>query len=496
MLALLLVVACRSTPHVPPEAQPPDPPAPDAFAPPSGPGGPARTFAPGELLAPCGFVLGGPGDAEHHNLAVMHDGYLVHPWAPEDGGGGISFLSFDDPCAPEVVGQAWSDRMRETHTLAFGEANGREYLAVDSLDPDDPEVGGVGIWDVTDRTAPVWVSEVATPNFRYPDSYLRVTFSSFWQGPVLYVAAAFNGIHVIDVSDPTAPALVNTVSFDFPHLVGAVHVIGNVALATSAGTSRVEVLNVSDPWAPRPIPGGSLDVRDGAGNVDNYYFASIGGRYGLFARKDRGGGPIVYDLSDPGALAHVGDAFTDDGDGGYVYRQGDRLFQGDSNFGLIYDFSEPADPREIARIFVEGDVDTMSPIGNVVIVSVDEGGLPGQASSVLPFREAPDDVGPTLELHDPPDGAALVPVTGRIGASFDEWIERASVFEGSFRVTDGDGWPIAGTFNVQEGLVNFTPDEPLPADAEIRVVVPAGGVTDVSGNAVAEEVSWRFTTAP
>ncbi|MEQ1572365.1 MAG: Ig-like domain-containing protein, partial [Myxococcota bacterium] len=446
----------------------------------------------------CGYVLGGPGDAEHHNLAVMYDGYLVHPWSPESGGGGLSFLTFDDPCAPEVVGQVAAPAMRETHTLAFGEADGREYLAVDALNPADPTgaSGGVGWFDVTDRSAPVWVSELDTPNFHYPDSYLRVTFSSSWQGPVLYVAAAFNGVHVVDVSDPLAPALVTTVTFDPPHLVGAVHVVGNLAIAASAGTPRVVMLDVSDPWDPEPIPGGDFLTVNAAGQLDNYYFSSLGGRYGLFARNDRGGGPIVYDLHDPRAPTWLGEWHTDDSDGAYVYRQGDHLFQGDSNFGVVYDFSDPSAPTEIARVDAAGDLDTMSPIGNVVIVSVDEGAVPGQASTVFPWAAAPDADPPAVELVDPPDGARAIAPTGRIGAAFDEWVERASVFEGSFRVTDAAGWPVAGRFNVQESLVNFTPDEPLPADSTIHVVIPAGGITDISGNPTAQEVSWSFSTSP
>ncbi|MEQ1506622.1 MAG: Ig-like domain-containing protein, partial [Myxococcota bacterium] len=473
---------------------------PDGFEPPSGPGGPSRTFDPAELSTPCGYVLGGPGDAEHHNLSVVHDGYLVHPWAPEWGGGGISFLAFDDPCAPVVVGQGWSDRMRETHTLAFGSAGDREYLAVDALDPDEPAVGGVGIWDVTDRTAPTWVAEVDTPNFYYPDSYLRVTFSSFWQGNTLYVSAAFNGIHVIDVSDPTNPVLVNTVTFSPPHLVGAFTVIGDLGIATSAGTSHVVLLDTSDPWNPVALPGGQFDTQsfaaDAAGDAELYYFASIGGRYGLFARKDRGGGPIVYDLADPSHPTFVSEVFTEGGDGGYVYRQGTHLFQGDSNFGSVYDFTDPAAPVELVRVDVQGDLDTISPIGNVMIVSVDEDAVPGQASSVIPWQEAPDTDPPAVEWFRPADDARVVPVTARIGASFDEWIESASVFEGSFRVTDADGWPIAGTFDVQENIVNFTPTEPLPSDAAVRVTVPAGGITDLSGNPTAAEASWTFTTSP
>lgn len=426
---------------------------------------------------------------------MIHDGWVVHPWAPEDGGGGISFLDATDPCAPVVHGQGWADGMRESHTLAFGEADGREYLAVDYLSPDAPDVGGVGFWDITDRSAPVWVSELATPGFYYPDSYLRVTFSNFWQGPVVYVAAAFNGIHLVDASDPTRPALIGTYDFDPPHLVGRIDVIGTRLFATSAGTQRVIELDVSDPWDPQPIAGGVFDTLNAEGTVDGYYFASIAGRYGLFARGERAGGPIVYDLTTPGAPVWVGEAVTEGGDGGYVYRQGDRVFQGDSNFGGMFDLSDPAAPVEVQRITVQGDLDTMSPLGNVVVVSVDSAAVPGRASTVFPVDPEPDADPPALELVDPPDGATRVATTARIGASFDEWVERASVHPGSFRVADGrTGEPVAGTFNVQEAIVNFTPDAPLRPDTPYVVSVPAGGVTDVSGNPVQATVTWVFST--
>ena len=192
----------------------------------------------------------------------------------------------------------------------------------------------------------------------------------------------------------------------------------------------------------------------------------------------------------------MGEAWTPEGDGGYVYRQGDVLFQGDSNFGAIWDFRDPAQPVELARYTVPGDMDTLSPIGNVVVVSVDEGGLPGQASGVFPWQQAPDDDPPAIELVNPLPDETGVAATGRIGVSFDERVERATVFEGSFRVTDEEGWPIEGSFNVQENIVNFTPSEPLPPDTLIRVEIPAGGIADISGNAIAEARTWQFRTAP
>ncbi len=496
-LALIgLVVACKPAP-VDTAAAGYAFPEPDAWGITEGPGGPARTFTSEELFQACGYVLGGPGDHEHHNLLVMYDGYLVHPWAPEDGGGGISFFDATDPCEPQLVGQTWDDRMRETHTLAFGQADDREYLAVDYLDPDDGTVGGVGFWDITDRSAPVWVSQLATPNFSYPDSYLRVTFSSFWLGDVLYHAGAFNGLHVIDASDPLNPVLVRTVTFEgLPHMVGSFTVVGDVGIAASASTARVVTLDVSDPFDPRPIPGGDILGSDATGEKATYYFSSIGGKYGLFARKMQGGGPIVYDLTDPAAPAYVGEHYTPEGDGGYVYRQSDRLFFGDSNFGSVYDFSDPAQPVELERFVVGGDMDTLSPIGNVMVVSVDSGAPAGQASSVFPHALEPDSVAPVVEWFRPMDGQTGLRPTTAIGVSFDEWVEAKSVFQGSFRVKDEQGDPVPGQFNTQESVVNFSPSEPLKAKHTYTVSVEAGGITDISGNATDHTTTWSFTTGP
>jgi hypothetical protein len=471
-------------------------PAPDAVRP-AGPGAPARTFAPEELFAPCGYVLGGPGDVEHHNLVGMHDGWLIHPWSPEDGGGGVSLLDVRDPCAPAVYGQVSHPHLRETHTLAVGRGDdGREYLAVDMLG-DAPEVGGVGFIDITDRAAPVWVSELATPGFYYPDSYLRVTFASVWVGSTLYVAAAFNGVHVVDVSDPRAPVLVDTVTFDPPHLVGKVEVLGNRLFAFAAGTPRLVELDASDPWAPRPIANGNLEVTDATGEVEQYYYAALGGRYGLFARGERAGGPILYDLTTPGAPVWVGEEVTEGGDGAYVYRQKDRLFQGDSAFGIVWDIADPADPVELARVVKPGDLDTMSPISNVFVFSVDSGGAPGQASSVIPFAEAPDAAPPAPELTDPPEGAVWVPRGGRIGVAFDEWLDGITVHAGSFRVFDtATGRPVPGRFDAMEAVANFTPDAPLAPDTTYVVELPAGGISDAAGNPLAAPYRFRFSTGP
>ena len=105
-----------------------------------------------------------------------------------------------------------------------------------------------------------------------------------------------------------------------------------------------------------------------------------------------------------------------------------------------------------------------------------------------------NDYGPRVELHRPVDGATFVALTARIGLSFDEMVDFASVFDGSFRVHDAAGWPVAGSFNAQENVVNFSPAEPLEADTTYVVTVPAGGIIDPSGNPTGEDLAFRFST--
>ena len=498
LLALLLLSGCVSSSEDPnPDATPPELPAPDAWGGTAGPGGPARAFALEELWEGCAFLDGGPDDSDHHNLVVPWDGYLLMPWAPEYSNGGISFFEVDDPCNPVKVGEGERSDMRESHSVGFATVDGRDYAVVDYHGGLDFEqemiVGGVQFWDITDVTNPVWVSNIHLPGYLYPDSYQRVTLSVSWQGPWVYASSADNGVHIVDASDPLNPEVVGQYTFDPILRLGTFHVMGNVAMAGSAEGSRTVMMDISDPTDPQPLPGGEFDVTDDGGTPREYYFSNLGGPWAMFARKEGAGGPIVYDVSDPTNPTRVGDA-PSGGNGGYVFRQHDVLFVGESSFAGLYDFSDPANPTSLGTATLEGDLDTATPLGNVVVLAVDDDGNEGEASMVLPWRSEPDDRGPTVGMSSPRDGDTFVALTGRVGVSFDEMVEPRSVFAGSFRVTDADGWPVDGWFSAQENLVNFTPREPLEADTTYVLTVPAGGITDFVGNPTEAEFTLRFST--
>lgn len=454
-----------------------------------GPGGPAVSFSEDQLFAPCAWLNGDERSAEHHNLALMHDGYLLFPWAPEDGGGGISFFDISDPCSPVEVGLAYEETMRETHTLATGRVGDREYLAVDMHMGD--KNGGIGFFDITDPTAPAWVTGLELPDYDYPDAYFRVALSTTWVGDRLYVAAGLNGIFVVDVSDPTAPLLLDQV-VEVGHVAGTFHIIGNTAISSSAGLARVLTYDIGDPEDWETLA--DLQVGDRDDPLDNFYFATIGGEYALFARKDDAGGPIVYDITDPTEPENVGTYTATEGDGGYCFRHGELLFQGESNYGALYDFPDPESITELGRFELSGDLDTVTPLGNVAVVSVDEKGEPGMATGIFPWDTEPDADPPALQHHDPFDGEGWVPLTGSIGLSFDELLEPRSAHAGSVRVWDEHGDAVSGRLYVMEGLVNFVPDERLASATTYWVEVPEGGVADSSGNPTAETVRFAFST--
>lgn len=473
------------------------PPTPGGYPPLRGPGGPATTFPEDALNRGCAHLYGGPMDRDHHNTVLMLDGYLVMPWAHEAGRGGLSVWTLNDPCRPEHVGTAVEPQMRETHAAGVSFMGGR-WMVTTSL-------RGILFWDIADFRAMRVARDFALPGVTYPDSYRRVVLSTFWQAPYVYVGAADNGVFIVDASDPRAPRLVGTYVPSPAFRVGGVHAIGNLLVVMATEGSRTELLDISDPARPRPIPGGSFlitdgtEVRPGVPRVMPAYFGHVNGNRAYYARHVLGGGLITYDITDPSAPRFVSSYQYQGGpaNGGYVFLKEDVAFVGLSNRGVALDLADARSPRVLTEFRMTGDLDTVNPIGNVVVLSVDDDAVPTQSSTVVPFRAAPDRRAPRVNMVVPRDGATGQALTTRVGLTFDEFVDVHTVWRGSLQVREaGSTAPLDGHYSGQEGAVNFWPARPLRPSTRYEVVVPAGGVRDYSGNAVATEFRASFTTAP
>jgi hypothetical protein len=475
-------------------------PEPDAWGPLTGPGGPAASFAPDQLFQTCAYLDGGPDDStDHHNLVVMFDGYLMLPWAPEWGGGGLSFYDISDPCSPQMVGVGTSSKMRETHSTGFFELEGEWYAVVDGISqPLLGLEGGIQIWRVTDPSNPQPVSNLHLPGFLYPDSYARVTLSVFVQYPWVFVGGADNGIYVADISDPANPSMAAQKTFNPTHRVGQVQVVGNLLLATAAEGPRNVFLDVSIPNGPQPIAGGDFSILDSLGQPRESYFSNWSGGYGFYAIKDGGGGVLIYDLHDPGNPQFYAENKSG-GNGGYVFaRDGQYAFVGESDVARIYDWSDPGNVTIFAELDLDGDLDTVTPIGNIAALSCDDEAVANQGTALAPWQTEPDSLAPIVDYVWPADGATTVSLTSRIGIGFSEMVEPRSAFAGSIRLYETGMDPattrVDGFVSTQEHIVSFAPATLLDPGTQYTIEVTAGGVVDYNGNPVADTFTASFTT--
>ena len=339
-----------------------------------GPGGPQVDFAPDQLFENCAYLTGGPEDAEHHNTVAGYRGHLILPWAPEWSRGGYSIFEVADPCNPVKVADSFFQTMRETHATGFVHLRDGEFAGDWSI---ATHLLGMMTWNLDDPAAPYGAAALDIEGIFYPDAYARVVFSVFMQYPWAYVAGADNGIFVIDIHDPTNPVVAGSYSFEPNLRAGMVHVLGNRMLVISAEQTEAALLDVSDPTSPQLYGGGRFTITDAEGNPREAYAGGMVGDMALFARKDGGGGVIIYDVADPTRPTYRTEYHLPEGNGGYVFWHEGYAFEGNSHTGDIIDFTDLDNPVYYGQGLLEGDLDTFTPFGNVAILAVDDEAAPG-----------------------------------------------------------------------------------------------------------------------
>ena len=448
-----------------------------------------REFSTEELFQNCAVLHGGPEDIKHHNLVIPYRGHLVMPWAPEWGRGGFSLFDMQDPCTPQKVGEGFHERMRETHAVGFQYLSESEQYAVAT------GILGIQFWDFSVLETPTMINYLQIDGVFYPDSYTRVVLSVFWQYPYVYAAASDNGFFIVDATDPHNAQVVTQYQFDPPLRAAAIYALGNQLFVSSAEGSEAVVLDISDPVAPQPIGGGRFQIVDENGEETEAYHASMVGNWGLFARKENGGGVIAMDISDPTNPTYAGSYYTQGGNGGYVFYHEGFAFVGDSHWAKVIDMRDLENMTEVGEGNLAGDLDTITPFGNVAILSVDDEPVDGVASVVMPWKTEIDSTPPVVLRTVPVDGEQGVALTSRVGIAFSEMMEPTSIFAGSIQMFDDQGNPVDGWGSAQETIAHYIPKEPLLPGRTYTVYVMEGGARDSHDNALAETLTFQFTTA-
>ena len=462
----------------------------------TGPGGPRVAFEQPALFQVCTGLDGDATDLDHHNTVAMYDGYMIMPFAHEAGGGGVSLYDISNPCAPQRIGSGISREIRETHTVSISNIGGR-WLFAAQREINTP-AGGLQVWDISNVAQPTVVTKVPIAGHSYPNAYDFVTMATAPQGRYLYVAAGFLGFFIYDISDATAPELVGTYQTTPALRAQEVIVVGNLLFSSAAEGARVLLLDISDPIHPQPIPGGDFQLQTADGAQHNAYSGNLNGGRAYFARQSGTGGLIVYDIRNPEQPTRAGEFNDVGGNGGYSFFHGSNVFVGNSGFYSIYDAADLSNIQRIGRTNLQGDQDTITPIGNIAVLSVDADAQADRASAIVPWSTAIDTTAPSVNWVYPPSGATGLALTSRIGVTFDEGVDYKSAWRpGAVRMypTDlGREASIEANVSVMDTAVNFVPAAPLAPQTSYTFEVVAGGVEDNVGNPTGTTFTATFTT--
>jgi hypothetical protein len=421
------------------------------------------------------------------NQPSVLNGYLVI-------GGNEEFWIHDvsNPAAPKQLSSfttpSRTGAEAESHTVSYARYGDTFYMVT---------IGGRGIniWDVTSVTAPKHIKAVSIPGTNYGD-YTEAVWGVTWQGQYIYVGATNNGIKVVDAANPASAAIVKEVPTSSYGGVsaGPLDAIGNVLVVmTPKESGGVATLDISDPVNP---------VRLASFTTEKAYIGQFHRHYVFLI------GLMAWDvLTNPKSIgsgtAPIGRLPTESSE--YMTFSDDYMFLGHTRTEIggtpgasKINVSDPRSMKVTSRIWGrmnlgdKNDDQFNFPIGNLVVIGDDQSPYPGWFLAV--HQTAPDTTPPVVDTVIPNNQATAVSTKSRIGVTFSDNIELATVNAASFIVRPMGGQPLTGKWGARMGVLNFDPDQDLQPGTTYEVVLPKGGIADLVGNTLATEWKSTFTT--
>jgi len=441
----------------------------------AGPGLPNLSYGASEVFKPLSVIKSAVnGSARGEGTVQMVEGYLFVPFGKDSGaaGGGFAFYDISNPRSPVKVSQTDVNALREPH--GFGFSNSYPGAVMQTIN-------GIMFWDFSNPLAPVQLSSLVLPGIQESD-YALGAWWAFWQAPYVYIGGSGNGLLIVDASDPRNPSYVKTIPTSTwgGFRVGPTFAVGNLLAMTSTDGSGLVTLDISDPVNPKLIGSSATTAGQYSGIVNGERIITAGTDNRL----------RVYDISNPAVFTQTAVSADLGGKGGYVSIQGGFAHSGFSNLYAKVNLATGATAGTGSSNISGRDEDFGTVIGNLVLIGNDH----AQGSALVPHQAAPWTETPAVNMVSPKNNAAGVAVTSRIGLTTTAHIDLRTVSSTTFIVRPLGGSALPGRYSGQSGVLNFAPDTPLFPGTTYEVVVPAGGMKDDNGNAIAAFTA-RFTTA-
>jgi hypothetical protein len=441
-----------------------------------------------------------PLDANSFNLAAAIESLTVKP--------ALFTLLFNTAVGEasrrlDVIARLIDGTEIEVRSRRYGTTYQSSDLAVANFGPED---GVVFAGQDGDATVTVQIGSFSGTSLVHVESFSPTALSFLHlpgfpngvaaSGAYAYVASGGTGLHVVDVSNLTAPVLVGTV--DTPGNANDVRVQGNFAYVAD-GASGLQVVDVSDPTQPRIVgtrdtPGNAIDlvvqghyvyVADGpagvqvidvanpslpvlVGSVDTPGLArGIDVVDDLVVVADSGGGVHVVSVADPAAPKILGSTHTRVtwSRAADVVVRGRLAWVADGADGTlgglrVVDFTDPSTPAVVGQTSdAYGLVSVALDGGHVLAadyyfvngVPIFDVGPPPALTAVLDFSGAPsfrDDNGNSIAVRE--DGVVFLAATSSIQDNG----------------VSGDGGLYIGRYRLEGDDLGVAPEVKLTAPAE------------------------------
>jgi Bacterial Ig-like domain len=455
---------------------------------------PNLTYTQAELEKPISFYGGdgagkfpsGPGGS---NTALILHGYMIVMGSFDSGKPPGSFHTYDisDPRTPVLKhtldGTPETSKIRELHAMPIAMIDGKDFLVV-------PTTVGLQFFDFTDPLAPKPSGSITLSGVNGGD-YDNAAWVVSWQWPYVFAGGTGNGVYIVDATDPAHPVEVT------PHItspevgnfrVGPVYAAGNdlVVAQMDQGTTHFSVLDVSDVKKPFLLATGQTSNSLYSSLVigDRIYGPGADGTYSFMKWSETAITQIHSDKSgtDRGGYCGYTDGFLICGQSKEGYKKWDVRDE-----AKIVQVGHGTDPEATG-----GDFDFATAVGNLVYLGNDH----GSGAALIPHQMAPDTTPPKVLKIFPNEGTQKLPLTTRFTVYFSDDIDLDTVNPKNIIVRkNGECTPLAGNFSKSSfNAISFGTKAPLVANATYDVVVPAGGIKDLAGNAIAAGSIAHFST--
>ncbi len=428
----------------------------------------------------------GPGGID---TVFMAHGYLVVLGTKDSGKSPGTFHVFDvkDPKNPKLLktyGGADTANLREYHMWTMSKVNGKDVYVC-------PTTSGLAFFDFTDPMNPSLAGSLSLTGVSGGD-YTNVAWLSSYSWPYVFTGSSGSGVNITDATDPAKPILLKNIPIGQigNFRVGPVYAAGNylVILNMDQSPLRASVLDVSDPKNP------SLLTTATATNGD-YSTLVIGD---LIFGGGAGANYNFLQWSPTGIKALAATKIGKD-KGGYCTYQDGFGFCGQSADGYHkIDLSNPASPQVVGGGVMgasvpEGDFDFATVFGNLVFQGNDHDVHPG--GGFLPHQAAPDTTPPKVLKVYPEDQATKQPLSTSVTIFFTDELDVDTVGATSIVLRKSGGTPLDVVLSHSStNAISIGPRVALDPNSTYEVVVAAGGVKDIAGNAIAAQTISRFST--